>query len=171
MMNCSSSKIPILYILQNLLGFGGTERHLYEVTKRLNRDKFEPLVCSFNLNENMINEFKKINVDVMKLPVKRIYDYQAIKTGVKFIQLLKRKRIKIVQSFHSLPDLFVPIFSKIAGVPVIISSRRDLGFDKKRSIVFASTSFDMIEAEMMPSNIPRFRSQNIWYNSIFKNPT
>ena len=39
--------------------------------------------------------------------------------------------MKILQTFHTNPDLYGPIIAKSSGVPVIISNRRDLGFNKE----------------------------------------
>ena len=105
-------------------------KNVFELTKRINRDKFVPLVGCFALKERMIKVFKEINVKVIEFPLKKIYGYHALKNGIKLFNFIKKENIKIVQSFHLLPDIYVPIIAKIAGVPIIISSRRDLGFDK-----------------------------------------
>ena len=143
-MNTTNKKIPILFFLHFLKGFGGTERHIFEVTKRLDRDKYIPFVCCLKLKKRMKEVFKENDVQVMELPLQKIYGFQAIKYGMKLIEFIKKEKIKIIQTFHILPDLYVPIVAKIAGTPVIISSRRDLGFDRKKGHLFVQKGINVL---------------------------
>jgi len=148
-MKTSNKKTPILFFLHYLKGFGGTERYLFEVIKRLDRDKYIPFICCFQLKEVMRDVFKAHGVTVTEFPIKRIYGFQAVRYGKKLIDFIKEEKIKIVQSFHLLPDLFVPIIAKIADVPIIISSRRDLGFNKKKYHLFLQRRINVLVNKIM----------------------
>ncbi len=148
-MNTPNKKIPILFFLHYLKGFGGTERYLFEVIKRLDRDKYIPFICCFQLKEVMREVFKAQGVPVTEFPMQRIYGFQAVRYGKKLIDFIKEEKIKIIQSFHLLPDIFVPIVAKIASVPIIISSRRDMGFDKNKYHLFLQRRINVLVDKIM----------------------
>ena len=93
-----SNKIPILFFLQNLFGFGGTEKYLYELTKRLNREKYIPYVACFSLKERMKTAFMKIDVEVTEFPVKKLFDFNAFKYGIALYNHLKEKQIRLIMN-------------------------------------------------------------------------
>jgi len=124
-------KIAILYVIHFLFGYGGTEKHLFELVKRLDKDKFMPMVCCFT-GGKFLEEIKKLNVKAFELPVNRLYGLQAIKSAIRLGRIIRKENIRMVQTFHTKPDLYVPVIAKLCGVPVVISSRRDLGFNRKK---------------------------------------
>ena len=93
--------------------------------------------------------FEENNVQVMEFPLQRIYGFQAIKYAMKLIYFIKKEKIKIIQTFHLLPDLYVPIVAKMAGTPIIISSRRDLGFDKNKYHLFMQRGINVFVNKIM----------------------
>jgi len=143
-MNTKRQKIPILFFLHFLKGFSGTEKHLYELTTKLNKDKYIPFVGCIKLKERMRKIFEDNNVRVMEFPIKRVYNYDVFKYGFDLFKFIKKENIRIIQSFHLLPDIFVPIIARLAGVPIVISSRRDLGFDKKKRHIFVQRGINVL---------------------------
>jgi len=125
--------IKIVFIIDSLLGFAGTEKHLFETVGNLDRGAFSFLVISFATREWVVEEFKKRGVSVITLPLERIYGLNAAKQFRILLDLLKREKPDIVQTFHFKSDTFGVIAAKAAHVPYIISSRRDMGSMKKKS--------------------------------------
>jgi len=126
-------RIPILYVIQTLKGFGGTEKHLCELVKRLDKNRYEPIVCCFESGKGkMVQELRKIGIETIVLPIKKIYGFGTLRYGFRLRNFIKQKQIKIVQSFHVNADLYIPLVAKLSGIPVVVSSRRDLGFDRKK---------------------------------------
>lgn len=129
------SVINILFIIDWLgKGYGGgTEKHLANVISRLDKSKFQCLVCAFDGHEGSIAEkIRNAGAEVIKLPVGRFYGIKAFVQLFKLIRVIRGKQIDIVQTFHFKSDTYGVIAAKLAGVPWIISSRRDTGDLKKR---------------------------------------
>jgi len=131
-------KINILFIIDELLGFGGgTENHLATVLEHIDKDKFNPFVCTFSTDYRCV--FERINKSCsgfIYFPVRRIYTVNALIQALKLFNFIKANRIDVVQTFLFKADIYGTLIARIAGVPVIISSRRDMGdLRKKRQLL------------------------------------
>lgn len=128
----------ILYLIDELVCRGGTERHLYDLASAMvNLGHSVLIVC---LQEGIFaEEFKKNpNLDYRCLNVKRIYDFRGLAGLYRLICWLGQAEIDILQTFHSGSDLLGPLAALWSKVrPVVISSRRDLGFTKNRRQLWA----------------------------------
>ncbi|MBC8184495.1 glycosyltransferase [candidate division KSB1 bacterium] len=127
-------KLNVLYLIDSLHIFGGTENYLFQLATNLNKDKFQAVVGHFAPEENeVIRKFRENGILIKYIPLDKIYDFNALKQAVVIKRLIKKYKIDIVQTFHLSSDLFGTLVSRYAGVPVIISSRRDLGFCENNS--------------------------------------
>lgn len=125
-------KIKIVFVIDTLKGFAGTEKHLYDTIAHLNREVFSCYVIAFETREWMVEEFKKIGARFMTIPLERIYNLHALKQFFVVIRYLKEISPDIVQTFHFKSDTFGVLAAKASGVPCVISSRRDIGDMKKK---------------------------------------
>ena len=86
------SKIPILYVVDFLFGYGGTEKHVYELVSKLDRDCFAPMVCCF-VGGKVADEIRKLNVTVLEHPLHKVYSLNALKLAIRLACLIRRRRI------------------------------------------------------------------------------
>ena len=115
---------------------GGAERQVYELLKRIDRNKFD--VSLFVLHHREIpQEVKGVGRRVAGIGIKRIYGLRGIIEGIRFSKFLKRERIDILMTYHFASDIWGTVFGKLAGVPVIISNRRDAGFWRNKWHILA----------------------------------
>lgn len=124
-------KIRILFIIDVLLGFAGTEKHLYDMVANLDRNIFSCFIVAFHARQSTIDEFEKIGITVMLLPLKKIYGFRAMRQLFALIKYIREITPDIVQTFHLKADTFGVLAAKIAGVSTVVSSRRDTGELKK----------------------------------------
>lgn len=137
------NKINILYLIDTYRNGGGTESHLADVTTYLNRDKFNYIMCSFDLQEcPFVARIRSGGTPIEYIPLTKIYLPSAFSRARKLIKLIKDHQIDIVQTFHFKSDTFGVLVSKLAGVRTIISSRRDLGDLKKRRHLFLNKAIN-----------------------------
>jgi len=130
-------KIKCLYIIDRLVGFAGTEKHLYLISTHLNRkENFSCRIVAFNTNQSIIRVFAKENVTVRSFNLEKIYDIPALKKFINLFSFIKSYRPDIVQTFHFMSDTFGVCAAKLAGVPLIISSRRDMGYLKNKRHIY-----------------------------------
>jgi glycosyltransferase involved in cell wall biosynthesis len=127
------TKIRILYIIDSLLNNAGTENHLLQLIKNLDKSRFKCYVFALKNKQIFMQKFIAAGAEIFPFSLKRIYDYHAVRIGIKLIIFLKKEKIDIVQTFHIGSDIYGTLVSKIAGVSAIISSRRDLGFCENKS--------------------------------------
>ena len=125
-------KINILYIIDQFKAGGGTERHLVRLATMLDRERFNTAISCFEgAPGTILDDILKHGIPVEDLNLSRIYSYRALARGFRLARFIRRHGIDIVQTFHFKSDTFGVFFSRLAGVPIVVSSRRDTGDLKK----------------------------------------
>ncbi len=121
-------KINILYIIDQLCGMAGTERHLLYLVSRLDKERFNCYVCCFIGEEHgMVEKIRAEGIKVFDLNLNRIYSPIAPMKALAIRKIIKDNNIDIVQCFHFKSDTFGVFTSHFSGISNIISSRRDMG--------------------------------------------
>jgi glycosyltransferase involved in cell wall biosynthesis len=142
-------KIRVLYIIDSFIQMAGSERNLFEVATGVNRDIFHPVVACMKTGP-LLKQLREKGVEVMDLNMSRIYSLNAIRKAYDLFRYMKQNQVQIVVTYHMGSDLWGGSIARLAGVPVIISSRRDMGFMlKKRHILvyrYFNRYFDRILA-------------------------
>ena len=130
-------KINILYIIDQLKGGGGTERHLVRLATLLDKERFNTAISFFEGAPGTIHEeIRGKGVPVKDLNLSRIYSHRAFIQGIRLARFIRENRIDIVQTFHFKSDTFGVVVARLTGVSKIISSRRDIGDLKKTRQIF-----------------------------------
>ncbi len=131
-MNENTRPIKILYIIDRLRGFAGTEKHLFQLVKYMDKKTFLCEIIVLNVtSDKMIKKFRSEVVNVQFLNLKKIYGFDALKRFFVLVKMIRHFKPDIVQTFHFMSDTYGVIAAKFAVVPCLISSRRDMG-DLKR---------------------------------------
>lgn len=86
----------IMRILQTIRQgeFGGGETHLFDLTTRLDRNEFSPVVLSFT-DGNMVDKLREKNISTEVIPSKIPFDPRVI---LKVIRLLKKHEIDAIHA-------------------------------------------------------------------------
>ncbi len=126
-------KIKICYVIDIFNVHGGTENHLSLLTAHLDRRRFSPIICPlWPSNSAMIRAARQQGTDVRPIPVERIYGISAARQIVNLSRILRKEKVDIVQTYHFMSDVVGTVAAKLAGVPIILSNRRDNGFAESR---------------------------------------
>jgi len=143
-------KVPhVLFVVDQLWQLGGGERVLLEIVRRMDRNRFR---CSvLTLQPDPAPEvLKHIPCQLHILPLRRAYDLRALKMGLRLRRLIRDENVSIVHTFFETSDLWAGPIAKLSGVPITISSRRDMGFLRrgKHRVAYpiASRFFDYVLA-------------------------
>ncbi len=99
------------------LDVGGIETLILEICRRIDRQKYQPFVCSFYENGRLAAEFQKMDIPVLTVPkVKESIDW-----GLPFrlAKVFKERKIDIVHTHNPSVWLYGGIAAKIAGIPLI----------------------------------------------------
>ena len=117
-------KIEILYIIGRL-AVGGTERQLLELVTRLDTERYNPKVCCLSEGGKLVENLKK-NIKSYVIKRKSSFDISRL---YRLYKLIKMEQPHIVHTFLFNANTYGRLAAKLAGVPIIISSERDLGFN------------------------------------------
>ena len=123
------TQIKIAFVIDQL-SLGGTEKQLIELINMLDRKQFVPIL--FMLRNNIKKKFNQINCEKYCLNINSLKEIVSTQKFLKFVLLLKRKKIDILQTFFPDSTLIGVISSKITFISKIIITRRDMGFWHKR---------------------------------------
>ena len=115
-------KIKILYLIPQLL-VGGTERHLCDLVTHLNRKKFEPVVWCTGQWGPIGDEMVKAGARVVRYPLSFYHLGDLVKASC----FIKKEKFDIFHSYNSYGPHFIDaVIAKITGIPVYISTRRNM---------------------------------------------
>ncbi len=133
-MNLPQDPYTILYLNDYLHGLGGAERNLLQILAGLDNKRFKPIVCCLSGGE-VAASLKEQGYEIYTLELRRIYDLQAVKALLWLRQLIKKRRIRLIISYHESSDFLGLMAARLAGIP-IISSRRDMGYKLNKRHLF-----------------------------------
>lgn len=113
---------------------GGAENQLSNLADRLRSFGHETLVVALSEGGPWASylEHRGVRVARLKLFPKRS-KFVEIRDLIRLVSVIKRIDPDIVVNFLYVPSVWGAIAARIAGVPAIISSRRDCGFQRKEA--------------------------------------
>jgi glycosyltransferase involved in cell wall biosynthesis len=142
------NRIGVLFIIDQLCEMGGAERVLVRMVDHLPRERYAPRVLTFKIDDSLgFSELLACPLHVQ--PLRRTYDWQAVKTGGYIRRLVRQNNIKITHTFHETSDLWAGPIAKASGCPILISSRRDMGYNRRslhrRAYRWLGRCFDQVQ--------------------------
>jgi glycosyltransferase involved in cell wall biosynthesis len=125
-----SGTINVLYVVDQLSALGGGERAMIRIIEA-HSTRFRCRVLTFR--EDVHPEVKKrLSIPIHVIPLVRTHSVEGLLAARALRKLILSERIDIVHTFFETSDLFAGLVAKLAGVKVLISSRRDMGLLRSR---------------------------------------
>jgi glycosyltransferase involved in cell wall biosynthesis len=140
--------ITVMYIIDTCISppnspiKAGAEKQLYLLASSLNPETFKSIVVQLSPDE-----FTTGNVgpfELFHLPTRRLYSLSGLNQQSHLISIAKSKRVDIIHTFFEKSEVMGWLTARLAKIPVWVTSRRDLGFKRKKIYenIFRSTSKD-----------------------------
>ena len=108
---------------------GGAEKQIYKLAEGLAAKKHAVYIFSLMpFGKGTEETFNEAGCHTQFIPVKRIYGFSGISSGIAFYKLIKKIKPDVVMTYHFGSDIWGTVIAHMAGVKVIISNRRDMGF-------------------------------------------
>jgi len=112
-------KINLLIFLNSLV-VGGVERHVIDLIRRIDHEKYHIyLVIPPGLMKILKNELSRLEVDVVELEIR---SWLQVKEIVRLIKVLRKNRIDIVHSHDYYASRFGSPIAKLCGVPLVVQT-------------------------------------------------
>lgn len=129
------NKTSILFLIDVLTEVGGAEKNLMQLVTGLEPNKYNITVCCLR-GGKVYEEMKSMKINVINLNLGRIYGFRSFIKAIKLIKIIKQEKVRLMVTYLEASDYWGSIVGRISGVPIIISSRRDMGHNlKKRHIL------------------------------------
>lgn len=121
-----NKRTPIVYVIDKMPR-AGTQSHLVEVFQTIDKDKYEPTLICLEEKMELGLKLEEQGFNVIELNVKNWKSVNGIKGLFTLRSLLKKLDTKIIHCYLFTASVFAVLAAKLAGVDIIITSRRDLG--------------------------------------------
>lgn len=154
-------KIKIILVTDCLEDLaGGAEKQIFELAKHLDKTRFDVTIASLEcVGKAPRDLIESVGCQLATFPVKRIYGLSGLIQGIRFLKYLHGPGAlgrwgadkTIVMTYHFSSDMWGTFWGRLAGVPVIMSNRRDMGFWRK------------------PWHVWAYRLMNPWVNKVIVN--
>jgi len=128
-------KISILYLIDVFQGKAGAEGNLLQILTNINQNQFEFLLYTFEYGPQMASILEQKNIKCVQIPYPKTL--QAFKKFLSLSREIRGQKIHILHSYFEGSDIWGTLLAKLAGIPVIISSKRDMGISKNKRILMA----------------------------------
>jgi L-malate glycosyltransferase len=118
--------IHVLFMIDQLCEPGGAERVLLSTIRLLPRDRFRCSLMTFKIDTSS-TLFRSLPCPHFIFPIRRTYDWNALKAARQVRNFIRREDVQIVHTFHETSDLWGGLITRMRGGPSLVSSRRDMG--------------------------------------------
>ena len=122
-----SKRVHVMYVVDRLYLQGGGEEALLRIVKTLPREQFRVSLVTFAANPAAARIVETSDAELHILPIKRVYDWNGMKTALHLRGLMRAGEVDVVHTFFETSNTWGAMVAKLAGVPVLVSSRRDMG--------------------------------------------
>jgi len=108
---------------------GGAEKQIYELARGLNKNLYDVHVVSLDCSGKAPRELiESTGSKLHVFRVVRVYGLSGLIQGIRFWHFLRKNRIDVLLTYHFSSDMWGTFWGHGAGVNMIISNRRDMGF-------------------------------------------
>jgi glycosyltransferase involved in cell wall biosynthesis len=119
-------KLRILFLIDEIEGIteGGTERQILQLIQLARRLNYEPRLAILRGSEWLLEE--RAGCPVYLAGARSLWQLSGWRACRELAVWMRREQITVVQTFFMESNIIGPLLARMAGVPVVIGSRRNL---------------------------------------------
>jgi glycosyltransferase involved in cell wall biosynthesis len=118
--------VRVMYVVDHLK-IGGAQTHLVQLLSRLDRRRFQPMVCALKAQGELCRTIESMGVPVFDGGLGRtLMGVGGARVLARLTGLFRRERVDVAHAYLFHPNVLAPIAGRLAGVPAIIASKRSL---------------------------------------------
>jgi glycosyltransferase involved in cell wall biosynthesis len=125
-MSASDDRIRLVTFV-NGFAVGGTERHVVNLGKSLDRSQFDVRLACFRRLGQFVGEAEACRLPIWEYPIDSLHNRRTLRQQWRFALDLRRDRIQIVHTYNFYPNVFALPAARLARAPRVVASIRDTG--------------------------------------------
>jgi len=111
----------------NGFAMGGTERHVVNLGRALDRTRFDIHLACFRRWGHFLGEIEASSLPIWEYRIDSLHNHRTLREQWRFVRDLRRNRIQIVHTYNFYPNVFALPAARLARAPRVIASIRDTG--------------------------------------------
>jgi glycosyltransferase involved in cell wall biosynthesis len=115
-----------LCLFTSSFGHGGTEHQFVELVTRLDREKYDLTVACLSRDGQFYGQICDAGLRVVEFPL-RGASIQTVQSGSEWMRFVRREKFDLVHTFDFYTNVFAVPLTRLAGGPLVLTSRRDVG--------------------------------------------
>jgi len=123
------AKIRLLLFTDSFI-HGGTERQFVQTLRCLDRQRFEISIGCLKRRGPFLTEIEPLQIPIYEFPTPSLYGWSAWGHQRALTRFLREKKIDILHAFEFYSNAFAVPAARLAGVPVVLASRREIAGDR-----------------------------------------
>jgi len=137
MTKISARRLRLAYVIKEMV-VGGSQTHLLQVLRLLDRERFEPMLFCLTGEGVLLDQVRALGVPVSTPAPGSTFKGSGLITRIGALtKELRRQRPDIVHNYLLRANLVGSISARLAGVPVVLCSKRGCHFRKGFELVSA----------------------------------
>lgn len=125
-MPATTRPIRVCYVIDRLQ-VAGTENQLLALIAGLDRSRVEPTLCLLDGEDEVSRSLEPADCTIIRLGIRSLKSPTTLARAYKLASYLRREKIDVVQTCLIDSTYFGVFTARLAGVPYIVRSRRNLG--------------------------------------------
>ena len=124
--------LRVCFVIDRLIR-GGTELHVLNLIRWLDRRQVQPFLCLLNGEDELSRSLLPDDCPTITLGVRKLLSVHALRQAWHFRQYLKKNQIEVVQTYFPDSTRFAAPIAKAAAVRAVLGSRRNIGHSLRDS--------------------------------------
>ncbi|MBX3027549.1 glycosyltransferase [bacterium] len=113
----------VLYTI-NRMEVGGSQTHLLQVLRLIDRERFEPLLCCLTGKGSLLDAARATGATVIDGGVHRLRAPSTLAAIARLQRFMRRERIDVVHNYLLRANVVGTLAARAARVPVVLTSKR-----------------------------------------------
>jgi glycosyltransferase involved in cell wall biosynthesis len=139
----------VLYTV-NRMDVGGSQTHLVQVLRLLDRRRFDPMLCCLSGKGALLETAGETGATVVNVGLGRLKSPAALGPVWRLTNFMRRERIDIVHNYLLRANLVGTLAARAARVPLVLTSKR--GCHERRGLELASARLSNRLADCVTTN-------------------
>ncbi len=115
-----------LCLFTSSFGHGGTEHQFVEIVTRLDPEKYDLTVACQRYFGQFYDQVREAGLRVVNFPLSG-FSARTARSAWEWLRFVRREKFDLVHTFDFYTNVFAGPVARLAGIPLLLTSRRDLG--------------------------------------------